>query len=1151
MSNFWFNEDAFQLGHNEGSEDDIAGAMFDDFARRPQDGPSSSFEQPSQGHQQHLAPPMQPQNDDTIYEGKEYQQIGASGQMHAPNFEGKNSPMYARQPESLSQAAALALKTGHLSSPKVDPLQQKEQLSRMRQQVMHQQMLHRQQQQHQQQHQQQQQQQQQQQLQQQHSHDGGQGSQQRAPEQVGGENYGIPNSVNGVGGIPQEPFNNMVHGPMPGENPQNQGQFGSRPNSAALIQNSYGQGSQGQINPMLAGQTGQAQGVLGSKPSPAQIAQLQHELFQMTLSDFMARRGTPITQFPVINNKKVNLLALQMLGRKIGGMQVVLKNLQMLNQNSSKITEWSSICHKLGLFEGFDFQTNHKAKQQVEKQLASCYLQYVLPYEQYTLTEEGQKDIQSRRLQFQRQIFMRLQQQQMQKPQTALSTPQSQQAQTPMSTSIQAMPNEFQSQKTEFHNLSESVLRQMQSPEVMKSPPNRSSSKASNLANASTPISSIPMKGTQMSPGKNESPRLQLKRPSTSSPQSRNSKRASQSQQKTPKMNSKKVSNAQDSTTPNTIRKYVPIKKQLDSYGKMFLKGISELGDEIDLTKPVYLFAPELGSLNIHALIMALKSYTPNNPGEVSSALNTLLVTTTDASFHFSLTDAPELLDALVNLGTKLLDQITHQVFNKHDYEVEFAGKPDVIDKIFQKYVGNDSMRGEDVNYVVDSLTGEVIEDEDSEMEIDELFTPEETTSASPCRVEVIPKITEFQLPDFMSSLRNFRDENKYHFSKVQTKGASNDNVFLVDSLITTTMTIRNLSFTDESSDFMSYSPSFKKFIFKIVKSVAANLEAFTFERKRLCLLKDCLLMLDRNANNMELDTLEEAFLVFILLSSFGPNLTDGMDRTVNKASIPSCSLATYSYLPFAVDCFVKILVREPKNKALFQALLSGSINNSAFSNVNGIKESITDDDVNETLNLLDLYLGSDKEARKEGILYTRCFKLFMSVIPLTMSGVEFTSFILQRSSTVLQALFGAKLLIDSISLEDLNEPLVWLPFSWLVENIRPLLFNLAKNTISSITESVKFLRQDAEHKVLSYVGFKSLVVINSLLAHAVVLKTAIQRHELESPENLGERFLELVDLYRVQPESDFVLNTIIASSIDLDVAQEIVRFHELLQKLS
>lgn len=1229
MSNLWFNDDGFSLGQPPG-DNDMMGSMFDDISDLPGQQLSQHSPAPRPGQQQQQTPGQQqpqapPQTQlQQLPQPQQLPQTQAQPQMGDPMMDfqpelfakqDKSPLMYMRQPESVSPG----MNQQFMARAKQD------QLAKMRQQVMHQQMLQR--------------------NSKQYNNASqmlqrnqllvGQGNQlnlslananQLGQNNVGLVNQGNQSQQNHAG---QNQALNNTNSPGQGQsqfnrNPsnssnmsQNMPNMQSIPNAQNMRGMSNAQNMQGMSNaqnmqnlsqnmqsgpsmPNMANQNPNA-----PKLSSAQVAQLQHELFQMTISDFMARRGTPITQPPTINNKRVNLLVLHILSRKIGGPQAVLKLLQTLNQPTLQVTEWTSVCQKLGLLEGID-PLNVAAKLQVEKLLGLCYLQYILPYEQYTLTEDGLKDIQARRMQFQRQLFMRLQQRQgrqnqFQNNQTqrslnhgsptpnqytpALNQPlnqnQNQNQNQPLNQNVNQNQNQVHNENTnpnqnqspnvnQSHTLLQNQNVQSQSAQTFQSP-HLDSAKA--LQSPGLQMQS-PFSGFVASPANQPSPAISANShrlsnasnhtsPSVQSPHHTGSRSNSVKQSIPTRFANDSAATPQEQAPetpqgePNTIKKYVPIKVLADTLGSGSLKTVSDLGDEIELTKPVYLFAPELGSLNIHALVMSLKNYTHHNPGETFSALNTLLVTTTDPNFLFKISDAPEILDALVDLGSKILDQVLLKPSNAPDYlDISYSSN-DGIDSVFNKYVHGGGMKGEDLTLVVDSLTAEIVEDEDSDIEIDELFSPEEIASELAELLESGPEETDTcEMPDFMTGLQMFREENKHHFSKIQTKSATDERIYLVDALITVTMTLRNLSFTENAGSNMVLNKPFKKFLFRIIKSIVTTPSVFIFQRKRLCLLKDCLLILDRVAFLMELETLEEAFLVFLLVSAFGPKLDDHEDEPERRYSIPSAPFDVFTYLPCAVDVFTKLLVREPKNRALFQAILTGTMSTSLSSNnPNASSITISPQDSRSTRKLMVSYLKGNETAIRQGIFLSRAFMLLMSCIPYTAyagNGVETTRFVFQRSSTVLQALFGAKLLIDLVPMEEVNGNLTCLPCSWLASNVQILLFNFTKNTFSLITESVKFARSTAEHRVLSFVGFKALVVVNSLVASVVILKKAMAENELsaERTAELEKNLGKFKDLYRVQPEADFVLNAILAATIDPDVAHEVMRFRGLMAQV-
>lgn len=882
-----------------------------------------------------------------------------------------------------------------------------------------------------------------------------------------------------------------------------------------------------------------------NKPPPAQIAQLQIELFLATLNDFMNRRGSPISQPPVVNNKRVNLFFLYILSHKLGGPQALIKALQQPLQQQP--TPWTIISQKLGLFDGVNIQQDFVMKAQIEKEIGSCYVQYLLPYEQYNSTPEGQKDIQQRRLNFQKQLLLRFQQQLQQQSQGSPSTSISQVPQQPQH--ISPPPGGIQSPISNVP-----IVQQLarQSPVVGQAPTPQQQRKLSRVSNHSN----------QNSPNIVQSPYQQQISRSGSIVQQGQVNQPPQQRQHlipasaarggsidVPTSDSPKVDPTDEPREPNVVKNYVPIRKNVESHAGYDIKSLSTVAGEIEITKPVYLFAPELGSINIHALIMALKNYTGPNSGEVFSALNTLLVTTSDSNYAFKISDCPELLDSLSSLGLKVLDQI-NDVNSKSEpsKDVKKFTSNSNIDKIFNSYVkcqDPEDLVEEDIMYVVDSLTGEIIEDEESDMDIDDVFSPSDwnsTASVTENNSQSASQTSEssFFIPDYMSTLINFRHENKTHFSKLQTKSATNNQIMLVDQLITITMILRNISFSEANKVKMSKNELFKDLIFKTVKAIASSPQNFVFYRKKLCLLKDCLLMLDNIAFTMELRSLEEAFLAFILIISFGPKLEDVLD-------IPRVNLDVYTYLPFAVDAFTKLLVREPHNRSLMQAILNGSLTVSSSAYASGNVLNITANDQYETKRLIVAYLGGDEEGFRSGKLLTKSFQLLLSVIPFELSTFEFSKFIFTRSSTLSQALFGTKLIIDMIPADDVSCPIHNLATSWIIQNKTQLLANLSRVSMSLIAETSKLPRTSNEYSILSLVLVRIFIMVNSLVHNATTTYDLLD----DDDAKMKEEIKDLSKLSRVIPDPDVTLECILSPAVDAGLSKEVTRLLTLLRRLS
>lgn len=1195
MSNFWFNEDAFLRLSTEANDAEFIGSIFDDLgqqllSRAPSQQyqkpmtDTSPFQQPqpspppgSVPPKQHSAQPYTQQ--DMLPQQMQMPQITPSQSSHMLYglFDGQDTPAYGgfgvgnvpkQTPidrlESGMQHDAGGMQhrgagmqhggTAGMAGQQQASLEKakQEKMLKMRQQIMQQQMLHSQ-------------------MPQQQPHMGLQMTPSYPNDMLSGmrrksgsmgqtlssgtnmysdDRGGAPAAGNALGG----PLGASITGPK---------------NQTNSIPPYGGAGAPAPIN-MLQANTGMPK--VPFKLTPAQISQLQHELFMMCLEDFMSRKGTPITQLPMINNKRVNLLALQVLTRKIGGSSAVLRHLQMLSQPSAQFTEWSTICLKLGLFENIDVANNVMAKQQVEKLLGTCYLQYIIPYEQYAQTEQGHRDLLARRMQFQKQLVMRMQQQTAQQ-QTAQQghapnqpmpgqmnsnqqLPQQQPASSYNSPSLMSRPASglhqinTQAMKARMPNGAADLAqlpgvqkgRQFQSPTIPSLLPQPGMIQTpSAMGNASPTVSqAAPLHNLSQQSSAHNSPAL-AQLPFVPHAGCSNSVQPQQIA----------ATDGDAPRKPNTIKKYTPIKKVADPRSYL-LKKISDHGKKIELLKPVYLCAPELGSLNLHALTMSLNNYSASNEGEAFSALNTLLVTTAEDSFLFDVSGAPELVLALVGLGRKVLARITGAAASLHDYTEVDVPASSAIDATFRRYVSPHAMQGEDVAFVVDSLTGDVVDD-DSDIDVDDVFLP------APAHVDLdsapdeqLP-ISVCGVPDYMAAMHQFRAENKHHFSKMQTKGPLSEQVSLVDSLVTVLMTLRNLSLSTDSARVMANSSELRDLVFETIKQVATHAEAFVLARKRLCLLKDCLVIANQHGSHIELQSMEQAFLVYLLVSAFGPALGEHDDDQdpARLYELVRAPLEDYIYLPYAVDMFAKLLVREPHNRAYFQAVLGGTLNFKSSAACPGSDSmSVLPADHHETKRLVAAYFHGDLDKLRRGVLLTRAYHLLMSVVPFSVSGGEFSRAIFAHTPAILQALFAAKLLVDFVPSEELKSPLACEILRWLSYNNQRLVLNLTKSVFVFIAELAKVLPHTAEHKIAVLVSARVLIMVNSLFANALRVHLACAEGEMDASSCVAD-LARLRDPYRILHDGDFLLNSLSASGVAPDLTEQIWRLRGLMAALN
>jgi SWI/SNF chromatin-remodeling complex subunit SWI1 len=575
------------------------------------------------------------------------------------------------------------------------------------------------------------------------------------------------------------------------------------------------------------------------------------------------------------------------------------------------------------------------------------------------------------------------------------------------------------------------------------------------------------------------------------------------------------------------IKNYIPYRASADTQAGHDIVTLSSLGQDIDMAKPVFLFAPELGAINLHALTMSLKAMTSPYSDEVTNALNTLLVVSLDAALSIKLPECPELLDALCTVGSNLVDCIVRQSPKMAPCKVatEPAG---AIDAVFERYVKPDS-QDEDIAFFVDSLTGQVVQDSDMDLD-DDLFS-----EANPSTAELLPdtldrETREFHLDDYMSGLRGFKDENRHHFSKQQTRSATNDQIMMVDQLVSVLMILRSLSVSDVNKPIATTNVLFKNLIMQTVMAVGEHGDKFVFHRKRLSLLKDCLLMLQNVALEIHLSSMEEAFTALALVFSFGPAPSSDLD-------IPEAPLDTYTYLPFAVDVLTKLLVQEPQNRSLMQAVLTGTL---------AAPTGVSRQDHERTKALATMYLGDEHKLR-QGQLITHAFRLLMSVIPYEKSAPELTKVIFSSAPTMSQALFGVKLVLDLVPMED-DSGLSDLSSRWLIANKFRILSNLGRSAVAMIGEAAKLQRGSSEHRIVTSIVQQVLLVVNTLLAHALATRDKLLQTNKESTL-IGE-IDDLVNIVRVAPDPLFAMETVLATLVDGALSREVVRLLAVLGKL-
>lgn len=280
--------------------------------------------------------------------------------------------------------------------------------------------------------------------------------------------------------------------------------------------------------------------------------------------------------------------------------------------------------------------------------------------------------------------------------------------------------------------------------------------------------------------------------------------------------------------------------------------------------------------------------------------------------------------------------------------------------------------------------------------------------------------------------------------------------------------------------------------------------------------------------------------MAFALISSFGPKIEDPF-------RIPQCSVESHSYFPFGIDALTKLLVKEPHNRSLLQAVLNGTLNVSlTASYTNNFVVSVSDQEY--TRKLVMAYLNNNKDGYKSGVLLTRAFQMCLSIIPFDANSYEFSRFICVRAPTISQMLFGVKLLIDLIPIDDLNTQLNRLSLLWILHNRDLILSNFARVVVALSSETGKFARESNEYKILTLVLTKALIVINSLVNNVL---TARGLENAKDHEELIKSLEAVYSLPRITPDVHLTLDIFLTPVIDTNLGKEVVRLLRYLNELT
>ncbi|GMM37445.1 Swi1 protein [Saccharomycopsis crataegensis] len=922
-----------------------------------------------------------------------------------------------------------------------------------------------------------------------------------------------------------------------------------------------------------------------------QNLQIQTDLFVKTLHDFLKAQNKQVNPNSfLIDNKPINLFLMYFLVNKMGGFQSITSN-----------NQWEIVAMRLNLSS-----PNNPNHSRIALQLFNFYQEYIMQFDIYLKTPEGQKLLESNK----KEKIMELHQRNQPQSQNQPSKPEPDQ---PQQNQLQAQsePRQQQPQPSQVYPFPQNIQA---SPNGFQSMPPPSS--VQTLSNPNTP--QIP-------------PNYNLRPPSSASNTNPSSPSASTANMTVDSMTE------YSKEDPVFIRKYDPMVRSTSMHhAGLSVKKLLAIGDQFEPLKPNYLFPPETGNLDIHALTMSLQSYSLS---EVNNVLNMLLVMTSDPRIDITISECQELLDRLSELGLSILDELVFDQLNKDNVKYDesiyeerskkrkswnsdsginhrkkriFKQESFIIDEVYKispydKYYFS-SIDDEFVSYVskhkdekevvitVDSFTGAEVPSENSSNsetvfedhtegklagEIHAFLNPNTfkryARKRDIYRHDRLEKfkdhsfeshITKFKLPPYMDLLMLCNEEMDETFSEVNIRASEKYQIMLVDQITTISMIARNFSFIESNKSFLKDNRLFKRFVFSLLFACFAFDEFFVYSRRKLAITKDCLITLMNIGHSLRLDDFTDALLIVALTLQFGGS-TSKDPSEINKNLLPEYIPSFEKYQCYAVDMFTKVLANSRENRLLIKCVLTGNYQRDVvqFKPLPSKNKRIEEDtEVDEDFDSIDndaFFNNLGLPIGDESITDNLAYKL--SEFYIKDMFKEATK---PESCILVTKMFGYMMGVlpsstyDTLAIEEKTPIIIQslLSANLLVKMI-PVHSGVSKNVSLEWITSHELvggnlirlglmmtpIRAEKGKEFLPLIASRSLMTVNLLLEKVFQF--------IDMSVSLGksdeEDCIQLAKLPRIVPTHDAILGTILSGNIDSSILKEVLKLASHSKKLN
>ena len=591
-------------------------------------------------------------------------------------------------------------------------------------------------------------------------------------------------------------------------------------------------------------------------------------------------------------------------------------------------------------------------------------------------------------------------------------------------------------------------------------------------------------------------------------------------------------------TNPDVLKNYLPYTFIQDKPGGVDIINIERLGEQLDDMKPVFLYFPELGKVDIKALALSISS---GITAEINVALNILLIISSDPNIQIPFEQCTILLDSLSLLGKNIIETLAtpnsdYKLESSKESNIESMSHKSRIDKVFEKY--SKGHNSSDYTIQVDSFTSQIVINParslDENKKVPNFITIEGEIYDSPVPVIsnnnnvdtsnatgfeeysslMSDSFHQFEIPKYLHMLHECRAQADDLGFNIYKKSYLDKQVVLIEELSTISLIFRNLSFAGNNNLVLATSGKYLDFIFTLIYATIAKPDIFLFARKRLSFMKDSLTVFSNIIHAVDVRSDMEMWLILALTFSFSSTLNEHEKELCFMTS--KVEPVIDKYHAHSVDILSKVICGSFVNKKKLSNILTGKASD---------KNVIT---------MITMNFGDT--CFEDGLLLKSTFSLFVSVLPTIRihQGIECFSEIFQ---TCLESLLGCLTLTEILENGSTFKRNVALDILTSPESLGMILQHL-----SFVYAAIYVNIKDSSSEVQALMSARCAELANNLIECAI--------NYAVTNETVDEDLTKLCGVSRLLGSVENVISMLMTVRMPQQISEQVVRTLNISNKL-